>query len=193
MRKSTIILIVILALIVLIISFFPKNCGETALTVNGESSIDCNCVGFKSSTVNSNDIPQVYCYGICLKNTCKTSIINPTPRIGGCAGVYYPYWNECCENWAKENNIVHIMCVGGWTVENDTCVWKCSTENEFCGHSYDSCNKDEDCVINGDTCQNKNNITEVPADIWRDCSNYTKYHLSCMCASGQCKWVGGIV
>lgn len=45
--------------------------------------------------------------------------------VGGCGGVYYPYWQECCDNWAKENNIVHIMCVGNWTVEDNSCVWKC--------------------------------------------------------------------
>lgn len=47
--------------------------------------------------------------------------------IGGCAGVYYPYWGECCENWARENNISHIQCVGNWTIENNECAWKCSS------------------------------------------------------------------
>lgn len=47
--------------------------------------------------------------------------------IGGCGGVYYPYWNECCDNWAAENDIVHAQCVGNWTVENNTCKWVCSS------------------------------------------------------------------
>jgi len=47
--------------------------------------------------------------------------------VGGCAGVYYIYWNECCENWAEENNVVHASCIGNWTVEDNTCVWICSS------------------------------------------------------------------
>lgn len=49
--------------------------------------------------------------------------------IGGCAGVYYPYWGECCENWARENpdrNVPKITCEGNWTIESNECVWKCS-------------------------------------------------------------------
>jgi len=34
---------------------------------------------------------------------------------------------ECCENWARESGIVHILCVGGWIFENETCKWKCSS------------------------------------------------------------------
>lgn len=113
--------------------------------------------------------------------------------VGGCAGVQNIYWHECCENWARENGISHIMCAGNWTVENNQCTWRCVSEDEFCGVSLNSCNNDEDCIINGHICQNKNQVTEVPSEIWRDCYNYTKYSLYCMCAGGQCKWVGGIV
>ena len=49
------------------------------------------------------------------------------PLVGGCAGVYYQYWDECCDNWASENNIVHIMCVGNWTIEDNQCKWVCET------------------------------------------------------------------
>ena len=49
---------------------------------------------------------------------------NP-PLIGGCAGVYIGYWQECCDNWAEENNISVIRCVGNWTVENNQCKWQC--------------------------------------------------------------------
>tara|TARA_Y100000310_G_C20399123_1_gene676552 strand:- start:88 stop:357 length:270 start_codon:yes stop_codon:yes gene_type:complete len=48
------------------------------------------------------------------------------PVIGGCAGVHMNYWQECCENWALENDIVHIQCVGNWTVEEGVCGWVCS-------------------------------------------------------------------
>ena len=46
--------------------------------------------------------------------------------VGGCGGVYYIHWNECCQNWAEENNIAHASCVGNWTVEDNTCNWVCS-------------------------------------------------------------------
>lgn len=46
--------------------------------------------------------------------------------IGGCAGVQDIYWQECCNNWAVENNFVHAQCVGNWTVENNQCQWVCS-------------------------------------------------------------------
>ncbi|MFH1710939.1 MAG: hypothetical protein ABH840_01380 [Nanoarchaeota archaeon] len=46
--------------------------------------------------------------------------------VGGCAGVYYPYWNECCQNWANDNSFAHDSCLGNWTVEDNTCKWICS-------------------------------------------------------------------
>lgn len=45
--------------------------------------------------------------------------------VGGCAGVYMGYWQECCDNWAQENNITRIQCVGNWTVENNQCKLVC--------------------------------------------------------------------
>jgi hypothetical protein len=53
---------------------------------------------------------------------------NP-PLIGGCAGVQEIYQAECCENWASENNISHIMCAGKWQYNYDKespgCRWMC--------------------------------------------------------------------
>lgn len=46
--------------------------------------------------------------------------------IGGCAGVSLENLQECCDNWALENNIVHIQCVGEWGIENNACSWNCS-------------------------------------------------------------------
>lgn len=46
--------------------------------------------------------------------------------VGGCGGVYYIHWNECCNNWVRDNNISHVQCVGNWTVENNTCSWICA-------------------------------------------------------------------
>ena len=50
------------------------------------------------------------------------------PLIGGCAGVHPDYLQECCENWAEENNVVHAQCVGKWNFGKDTCWWSCYSE-----------------------------------------------------------------
>jgi len=71
----------------------------------------------------------------------KMSCQDVNPLIGGCAGVHNIYWNECCENWAEENDIVKAACVGNWTVENNSCVWRCSTDNQ--------CNNNTDCYPEG--------------------------------------------
>ncbi len=49
-----------------------------------------------------------------------------TSLVGGCGGVYYIYWNDCCDSWAKENNVVKAQCVGNWTVEDNVCEWNCA-------------------------------------------------------------------
>jgi len=108
MKKSTIILIVVLVAIIILT-------GGYLAWKNGQSYV-CKDIN-------------------CSKNIGKL--------IGGCAGVQDIYWNECCENWAKENNIIHIMCAGNWTVENNTCVWKCNNEKV--------CQNDSDCATDCDT------------------------------------------
>ena len=50
------------------------------------------------------------------------------PLVGGCAGVHMDYWQECCDNWAEENGIFHVACVGEWTIEDNQCVWECSSD-----------------------------------------------------------------
>ena len=45
--------------------------------------------------------------------------------VGGCAGVALEYMQECCDNWAQENNIVKIQCVGEWEIKDNKCSWKC--------------------------------------------------------------------
>ncbi len=47
--------------------------------------------------------------------------------IGGCAGVSAEDTQECCDNWARENNILKIQCVGEWEIKNNQCSWKCTT------------------------------------------------------------------
>lgn len=46
--------------------------------------------------------------------------------IGGCAGVASEYTQECCDNWAEDNNILKIQCAGNWTIEDNKCKWVCS-------------------------------------------------------------------
>jgi len=47
------------------------------------------------------------------------------PLIGGCAGVALEHQQECCDRWAEENDIVHVLCVGQWVMEGGVCSWKC--------------------------------------------------------------------
>lgn len=46
---------------------------------------------------------------------------------GGCTNMQGSQLQECCNNWASENEIIHIMCVGRWIINNDTCAWDCET------------------------------------------------------------------
>jgi hypothetical protein len=52
------------------------------------------------------------------------------PLIGGCAGVSLENRQECCDNWAEENDIMRIQCTGEWTIKDNKCVWECETEEE---------------------------------------------------------------
>ncbi len=45
--------------------------------------------------------------------------------IGGCAGVSLENLQECCDNWAIENEIVHVACVGSWEIKDNLCGWVC--------------------------------------------------------------------
>ncbi len=50
---------------------------------------------------------------------------NNQSLIGGCAGVQNIYLEECCNNWAAENGVVHVSCIGNWTIEENICSWVC--------------------------------------------------------------------
>ena len=32
---------------------------------------------------------------------------------------------ECCNNWAIENNVDKILCEGIWVIKNNSCIWAC--------------------------------------------------------------------
>lgn len=71
--------VVILA--ILIIFFFPKSCGGSGGTGGPITSIDCSCIGVKGPPIfillggRIMDASLTSCYGICLKNSCETTII----------------------------------------------------------------------------------------------------------------------
>ena len=48
------------------------------------------------------------------------------PPLVGCGGVHPDYLQECCNNWAEENEIVHIQCIGEWVIEDNLCKWECT-------------------------------------------------------------------
>jgi hypothetical protein len=62
------------------------------------------------------------------------------PIVGGCGGVQNIHWQECCDNYAMENNISHAQCLGNWTVENNTCTWNCVADG-----NVQTCKTDNDC------------------------------------------------
>jgi len=78
-------------------------------------------------------------------------------KVGGCAGVHMSYWQECCDNWAAENNIAKIQCVGNWTVENDQCKWVCASEEISSESKISICNSlnEKECSENSEDCFQK--------------------------------------
>jgi len=62
----------------------------------------------------------------------------------------------------------------------------------FCGKStYGICETDADCVkggCSGQICQSKNEESEVTTCEWRDCYNYTRKALNCVCITNKCMW-----
>jgi len=77
-------LIIILALVVF---FFPKSCGGSGGIGGPVTSIDCNCIGFKGPSLfvlfggRIMDASPTSCYGICQKNTCKTTVYDPFENL----------------------------------------------------------------------------------------------------------------
>jgi len=104
MKKSTIVLIVVLAVIVVIAGYL--------IYCKAHLGVECllNC-------------PNAY-----FNKTLQQCVCGESPLVGGCAGVQNIYWGECCDNWANENGISRIQCVGNWTVEDNQCVWKCQSD-----------------------------------------------------------------
>ncbi len=37
---------------------------------------------------------------------------------------------QCCNQWAQENNIVTPACVGYWEIESGSCSWKCESSEQ---------------------------------------------------------------
>jgi hypothetical protein len=33
----------------------------------------------------------------------------------------------CCSQWAEDNDIITIQCVGSWHIQNNQCVYRCSS------------------------------------------------------------------
>lgn len=104
MKKLTITLIIILAVLIVLIVI-------GAIFIYG---LDRGCVFIKC--------PNAY-----FNNTLHQCMCGNPPLVGGCAGVYKINQAECCSSWAKETNATWTKCIGGWVVENDACIWKCGT------------------------------------------------------------------
>lgn len=150
MEKKNIILIVILALIIVIGGYFyykyyyPYSGNAPAIT---EDELKCGTYfGFYND--KKPGTPSNWVWTDAGKssswhapNNTNSPMTCNKQLVGGCAGVYYPYWNECCENWANENGIVHAACVGEWVVEDNECVWDCQTGSV--------CQTDTDCYPEG--------------------------------------------
>ena len=66
----------IIILILLGIFLFPKSCGGGGGIGGPWTSVDCSCVGF-TKIVSYSDAVENKCFGICLENTCKTTVSNP--------------------------------------------------------------------------------------------------------------------
>jgi len=47
------------------------------------------------------------------------------PIIGGCATVHPDYLQQCCDQWAEENDIIIPLCIGQWEIVNQQCAWNC--------------------------------------------------------------------
>lgn len=131
MKKWVIVIVVLIILLVVTVIYFlfPQNW-------NLEScQEECEHRGYESGdclwgTEAGNEYDDI---GSCLvKNSrhcgggeCNCYCFNQ-PLIGGCGGVALEYQEECCERLARENNIVHIQCVGYWEVKEGKCGWVCS-------------------------------------------------------------------
>lgn len=105
--------------------------------------------------------------------------------IGGCAGVSLDNLQECCNNYARGNNIELPTCVGNWIIESGNCSWKCEEESE--------CQTDSDCpsivCVSTPCYQNKciNGKCELEINKSEFCGSSTNFACS---SDSDCK-IGG--
>ena len=77
----------LIIIIILVAFFYPKSCGGSGGTGGPVTTINCNCVGFKGPPLFklfggiTLDASPISCYGICQKNTCKTTIYDPFENL----------------------------------------------------------------------------------------------------------------
>ena len=131
--KKVVLLLIILTLIViggivLIILTAPEpepplfNCPKVPVA-NFQSCCD--------SWAEQNDILKTECEGEWVVKDdecyweCDSEETGDEPVVGGCAGVSLENLQECCDNWAAENQIAVAACVGEWTIKNNQCAWEC--------------------------------------------------------------------
>ena len=123
-----------------------------------------------------------------------------------CAGVSLEYLQECCDNWASENNIVHIQCIGEWEIKDNQCSWKCTEEKE---KMVFICKSDNDCLkVDASCCGcgadgSAIAINKSYNEYWNNklinecrdhvCATVMSLHISCFsepeCVDNKCKLV----
>ena len=48
-----------------------------------------------------------------------------TDSFNECRKVSEENLQSCCDNWARENNIIVTMCLGKWKIKDKECSWEC--------------------------------------------------------------------
>jgi len=90
--------------------------------------------------------------------------------IGGCAGVSLEYRQECCDNWAEENDFVHIQCEGEWSISENQCVWVCVTP-AACAMKGEIA-MDDATGEYVECCEGLKEIANVPDGTPEECENF---------------------
>jgi len=109
----------ILIILITAVAFATTNETSTTELIEGDP---CDQIICEDNTVLAT------CYltnGIC---TCPVGPMCPETEeiVGGCAGVAPWYTQECCDTWAKDNQIAIPACVGKWAVYDSNCQWNCA-------------------------------------------------------------------
>jgi len=113
--------------------YVSMNCGDEI--TQGNYNVNENKITLIYKKISCQDIDS------CLKCMCakeltykiknlekkeyEIKLLEDEKMIGGCAGVSLDNVQECCNNWADENSIVRIQCVGEWEIKDNDCSWKC--------------------------------------------------------------------